>query len=279
MKLGFTFDEKILDKIKFQDLIFKAKKTNISNIEISPDKNVLPIDTYVEISSYCKKLNIDVNFHIPYFAHDYLYEIMNFKEYKKDLIKKYEEFLCIVENIQNKTCNIPIIVIHGAKYINPEKFNEGMYNTLIFLDWILNFIEKKNISVKLALETLSKNTERTIGDIRKDVIEIIKKFKSNLLGICWDISHDSTNYYPGKVPFDDEFYKHIFYCHIHGVNIAKSISHISIQKSTIDFSKSINHLKQNKFEGIINLELLIKFCGKSYLDDLFNDINYLQNIL
>ncbi|MDK2917847.1 MAG: hypothetical protein PWQ37_580 [Candidatus Petromonas sp.] len=279
MNIGFTLDEKVFSEITPLALIAKTKNLGVSSIEISPDENILSLKKYDMIAKHCSELNMDVNFHVPYFAHDYLYEINNFIELKKSIIQKYESFISIVEKIQNITCSKPVIAIHGANYKKPEFKKGGIYNTLSFLDWLLNFIEKKNISIRLAIETLKREEERTIGDNRNDIYIILNEFQSPKLGICWDMCHDFTNYYPGKIPHDDEFYQNIIYSHIHGVNLEQSISHIPVKDSDLDFLEQLNFLLNKDYDGVLNLELLLSYCGKSYLDDLFEDIEFIKTVL
>lgn len=279
MKIGFTLDEKILKEIDSSELLAIAKNHSISSIELSPDEALLPLDTYLSLAKDCDDLDIDINFHIPYFAHKYLYDINYFSEFKAKMIKKYEGFFLTLEKIQDITLSKSIVTLHGGEYTFKSDKANSFYNTLLFLDWLLNFIEKKNLSIKLALETLSGECNQSIGSNREDIYKILNEFKSSRLGICWDISHDSTNYYPGKVPLDDELYKYIIHTHIHGIDLKNSISHIPLLKSDINFEDEINFLNRRNFEGTLNLELLLKYIDTNYLEDLFNDIKYLNSFI
>jgi len=279
MKIGYTLDEKIFDTISPVRLLSQTKEMGISSIEVSPDEKILSPKSYFEIARLCRELNIEINYHVPYFADSFLYEIMNFRDYKKDIKSKYEALMSIISDIQNIACKPSIITIHGASYKDDNQTKkEALYSTLSFLDWLLNLLDKKNIHLKLCLETLNKN-EPVIGNCREDITYISNEFKGSKLGICWDISHDSYNYYPGKAPLDENFYSNIIYCHIHGVDTEKSISHISIKDSDIDFNEQINFLIDKGFKGILNLELLVNFCKGSYLKDLFYDIDWIKSVL
>ncbi|RKD32967.1 TIM barrel protein [Thermohalobacter berrensis] len=276
MNLGFTFDENILSKIDCKTLFSKTKEMGISSIELAPDKSVLPIKTYKEIAMISESLNLDISFHVPYFAHNFLYEIGNFTEFKKDVLEKYEQFLSIVFDIQQIINKESIITIHGSKYENTENKNDKMYSTLSFLDWILNFIERKNLNLKFAIETVNQVENLFIGGKREDIYYILNKFKTEKLGICWDITHDSLNYHPEKPPLTRDFLDKVIHCHIHGVILDNYFRHISIQKSEIDFSEQVKFLKKNNFNGVLNLELLVSCCNNTYLDDLYSDIKYLK---
>lgn len=271
MNIGFTLDEKIFDKITPQELLSRTKEMGISSIEVSPDEKILPRNTYCEVARLCSELDISINFHVPYFADNFLYETMNFYEYKKDIKAKYEALISIISDMQSIICKSSILTFHGGAFKGSENRGKALYNTLSFLDWYLNFLDKKNIHIKLALETLNKN-ESAIGNCREDINYISNEFKGSKLGVCLDICHDAANYYPGKPSFDDDLFNNIIHCHIHGIDIKKSISHISVKNSDIDFNEYINFLIHRKFDGILNLELLVSFCGENYLKDLFNDI-------
>ncbi|WP_432663480.1 TIM barrel protein [Wukongibacter baidiensis] len=276
MQIGYTFDEKILDAISPVELLSQTKEMGVSSIEISPDEKILSRKKYIHISKLCSDLDIEIHYHVPYFADHFLYEIMNFKEYKKDIKTKYETLMSIISDIQNITCKPSILTIHGANYEDNKEQEKAFNNTLTFLDWLLNFLEKRNLSLKLALETLNKS-EQVIGNSREDISYILNEFKGSKLGICWDICHDSYNYYPGKISLEDNFYDNIIYSHIHGIDLSEAKSHISIKNSDINFDDEVNFLLDKNYTGILNLELLKSFCGNSYLDDLFGDIELLSN--
>ncbi|KNF09207.1 xylose isomerase-like TIM barrel domain-containing protein [Gottschalkia purinilytica] len=278
MKIGFTLDEKVFDKISPKFLIEKAEISGISSIEISPDKSVLPEEVYKDIVNTCTNKNIDIHYHIPYFAHD-IYELEYFTSYKSEAKKKYMELLSLLENLQEYIKNVPTIVIHGSKYKCTEEKSCGMDNTLNFIDWFLNTIEQKNLNFKLGIETLRKKGISTICDNRDDIYYILNKFQSPKLGVCWDICHDNMNFYPDEIVLDDNFLEKVIYCHIHGIDLKKDISHISLIKSDINYSQILDCLSKNKFEGSINIEILSNFCEDSYIEDLFKDINYLNNII
>jgi len=84
-----------------------------------------------------------------------------------------------------------------------------------------------------------------------------------------------ANKYPNNT-IDIDILDSVIYSHLHGVNLSDNISHISLLKSDINFNDTIKLLK-NKNIPII-LELLVSYCNNTYLDDLFNDINYVNNV-
>lgn len=274
MKIGYTFDEKILDTISPIELLSQTKEMGISSIEISPDERILPKKKYIEIGRLSSELDMEVHYHVPYFADHFLYEIMNFMEFKKDIQAKYEALMSIISDIQNIACKSSILIIHGASYEDTTREKEALNNTLNFLDWLLNFLEKRNINLQLGLETLSR-IKQVIGNSREDISYILNEFKGSKLGVCWDICHDTYNYSPGKLSLEDNFYNNVIYCHIHGIDLSKTKSHIAIKNSDINFDDEISFLMEKNYAGILNIELLRSFCGDDYLKDLFGDIKLL----
>ena len=277
MKIGFTFDEKCFNKISTEELINRAAENNVKSVEISPDVNVLPVREYIKIIKLASDNSFEINYHIPYFANK-LYETNYFSHNKNESIAIYEKFLSLVEGFQQFLHNKPVIVIHGAKYISQNQASKSLYTTLSFIDWMLNTIESKNLNLKLGIETLRVKEERSIGDTRSDILYIVDNFKTAKLGVCWDICHDAFNYQPDKPPIDMNFLNNIVYSHIHGTDLSKKISHISLVKSSIDYSSQINSLVEAQYKGVINIELLVNYCKETYIDDLFKDIEYMNKL-
>lgn len=275
MKLGFTVDEKVFDKMPFDSLIQRASEYGVSSIEVSPDVNVLPLEMYKSIVSSASCQNIDINYHIPYFADD-IYELEHFSLYENQTKKKYESFLYLLEELQSDVKNNPIIVVHGADYT--EK-SVGMDNTLKFLDWILNIFASRNLNFTLALETLRKKQVENIFNNREDIFYVLNKFNLDNLKICWDMCHDKLNLGQDKAYLDKNFLEQVVYCHIHGHNLDSDTSHISLIKSDLDYSKEIELLTKSNFKGSMNIELLSNFCEDTYIEDLFSDLNYMNNLL
>lgn len=277
MEIGFTIDEKCFNRISAEELINEASENDIKGVEISPDTDVLAANEYEKIIKLASNNLIEVNYHIPYFANS-IYDISNFAINKNKFIHKYEEFLSLIYTFQEFIINAPIIVIHGAKYNNQSDKKEALYATQSFFDWMLNIFESKNLDFKIAIETLGVKDERSIGDERSDILYIVNSFKTERLVVCWDMCHDALNYYPESVPIDYNLLENVGYCHVHGTDLSKKISHISLAKSDIDYTDQINNLTKVQYNGVINIELLINYCEETYIDDLFKDIKYLKKL-
>lgn len=278
MNLGFTFDEKIIKTKHYKQVLDDVKLYDIHSIELSPDLKIMPFKEYDNITSYATERSIKTNFHIPYFA-DNLYSCSDLDYNKENILKKYEEFIKIIGNLTLPNDYNPIITIHGANYNAFNDKKSALNNTIYIIHWLLNFIEKNNLNCKLAIETLNKESIRRIGDNRDEILHIINYFKNDNLGICWDITHESYNYYPNKIPLKKEFLEHVIYSHLHGIRFNEMISHIPLKNSDINFNYLLKYLDEINFTKIINLELLINYCGDSYYSDLICDINYLNNLI
>lgn len=276
MNLSFTLDEKIFSEISPKELIEKAVDKKVTSFELSPDADILSLRDYREIVNIISSNNLNLNYHIPYFAND-IYELEHFLDYEKESKEKYLSFLTLIEGFQEKLNNKPIIVVHGTNYKDTER-QKGMDNTLRFLDWLLNNINKKNLPFTIALETLRKCETRNTLDNRDDIFSIMDSFKSENLKICWDMCHDKLNFYPKELPISNDFLNKVIYSHIHGHNLSKDISHISLQKSDLDYYLELKSLS-NFDSSTINIELLSNFTNGNYLIDLFNDIDCMSKYI
>lgn len=276
MNLSFTVDEKIFSEISPERLIEKACNNGVSSLELSTDTDVLDITEYKNIINIASSKGMDLNYHIPYFANN-IYELEHFSLYENKLKEKYLSFINLLELFQEKLNNKPVIVIHGSNYDEKYKDKE-MDNTLAFLDWMLNIFSKKNLPFTIALETLRKKSKRNTLDNREDIFFILEHFKSDKLKICWDICHDKMNFYPNITPTDSDFLNNIVYSHIHGHNLTRDVSHISLDSSDLDYNSEIKHLSKVDFKGSINIELLSNF-STNYLEDLFRDIELMNSYI
>lgn len=276
MKLSFTLDEKVFGEISPENLIQRAIDNNVSSFELSVDPNILDLSEYKNIVNIVSSKNLELNYHIPYFA-DAMYELKNFSTYEDKLKEKYISFLNYLELFQENLDNSPIIVMHGADYLDGGNLR-AMEDTLKFIDWMLNIISRRNLPFTLAIETLRKKDIRNTLDNRSDLFYVLDEFKSDNLKICWDICHDKLNFYPNKVEINDYFLSQVVYMHIHGHDLENDISHISLLKSDIDYLVELTQLRDFGFNGPINIELLSNFAKDTYLDDLFKDINYVNKL-
>lgn len=277
MKLSFTLDEKIFNDISPEKLIEKAINKGVSSLELGPDVEVLSLETYKNIINIMSSNNLEANYHVPYFANE-IYELEHFTLYENKLKDRYTSFLNLLEVFQEDLSNKPVIVIHGSDYTEDEK-PQAMNNTLRFLDWMLNNITKRNLPFTLAIETLRKKEVRNTLDNKEDIFFILDSFKSDHLKICWDMCHDKLNSFPKETVVNKMFLDNVVYGHIHGHNLKDDVSHTSLVKNDLDYIKQLELLKANGFKGTMNIELLSNFSKSTYLEDLFNDIEYMKRFI
>lgn len=263
---GFTFDEKVLKDYELEAFFDLLPIELINSIEVSPDTRILSRKTYQNIGKYCELNNINLNFHVPLFIKNSFYDFSNDNT---SSIKDYTKLFSIIESLRQYNVKIPSLVIHGATIISKNQ-TKAFDDTLYMIDYLLNFISKKNLNLNLSFETLSKNSG-SIGKSREEVIKVINEFKSPNLNICLDLCHD---YYNSNkfLPFTEGFLEKVNYVHIHGNN--NNLKHVS----TLDYFDYNSIFNNVKFNQIINIELLKDCAQETYYSDLIKDIYLLEKL-
>jgi len=263
MKLGITFEEKILKEIKQSEYINFIKKNKLSFLEFAPDFKKYSYKFYKNIFNEIINDNIKITIHLPHFVDDNL-DITNFSNKNK---LKLIEFYDSLNNLINLTKNNIILVFHGAKYEIISK-EEALSRTNAFIKFSIEYFKEKKYLISLSIETLNKHHRNVIGDSREDLINIVKSF-NNKIGICFDITHDYLNIKKINIP-TNEFLSLVNHSHIHGFN--KEYNHLPIYKNEILF-KMVNLLKKNNYP--INIEMLL--CD-NYLNELQKDIDLVNSL-
>lgn len=264
-KTGFTFDEKVLHDYELKSFFNILPIDKIASVELSPDETVLDLNIYKSIGKLIETNNQSINFHTPYFAGQEKYD---FSSDKNTVIKHYTKLLSIIELLRQYSVKTPTLVLHGASILNNEK-SKAKDVTLSGIDYLLNFISKKNLDVNLSFETLAVNS-KIIGASRSEVLNVINEFNTDKLQICWDLCHDYYNFKEYKLP-EDIFIDKVNYVHIHGKH--NNIKHLSVMKYF-----NYKYFFDNCSFDDINIEILKTLCGETYYKDLINDINLLEKI-
>ncbi len=263
--IGFTFDEKVLKDYEIEAFFNTLPKDSIDSIELAPDTSLLSLSTYKELGKYMETINGSLNFHVPHFVNSNHFD---FSSNKSVIIEHYTKLLSIIESLRQYSVKIPKLVLHGAT-IKLADSNKAFDDTLYMSDYLLNFIEKKNLDIDLSFETLPKDS-LCIGRSRQEVSKVIDEFKTSRLKICWDLCHDFYNYGKYILP-DKDFIKNTNYTHIHGKD---NVKHLSVKKY-FDYNL---FLKKINLDQTINIELLKDLCGKTYYEDLKNDLTLFKSI-
>ncbi|MGM0378180.1 MAG: TIM barrel protein [Bacillota bacterium] len=258
MKVGFTFEEKILKEITLEKYITFIKKQNVDFIEFAVDLKNYSFEFYKKIF---EKIKIKKHFHLPHFADENL-DITN---YSNDNFKKISNYYDILAKL-NKNENTNMI-FHGATYKNNKK--QAFKKTYEFINKSINYINKNNLNINLSIETLDCTYKNVIGNQIKDIKKLSDEFDK--LNICIDLIHLFYSNQKKIKKLSDSFFKKVNHYHIHGFKNNKK--HIPINDK--DSIKKIikNHPIKNT---PITIELLI--CD-NYLKNLKKDITFLKTNL
>jgi hypothetical protein len=240
--LGFTFDEKILNQMSLE--AFFDEFPIVDALEIAPDNNILTTNDYKKIISYTK----NHNYHVPYFVSEMKYDFSS-EYYKND----YSKFLSIIESLRQYSVKTPSMITHGATVLTNRL--SAFESTKRGIDYLLNFIEQKNMDVIISLESIQ---SPYIGHT-SELLEIYNLFNHNKLQLCYDIHHVKVN---EMIIPSNKFLEAVNYVHLHD-------DHGSIMQVEKEWFPTL--------KAHYNLELLLPFCD-NYRETLKNDIEYIRTI-
>lgn len=149
----------------------------------------------------------------------------------------------IVDRYKNdiKIChdnNIPMVVMHLTSKSEAPMYNEvGLKRLREICDYA------KSINVKVAFE----NTK-----IKGYLDYVIENIKNDNVGICFDSGHYHAHF-NDDLDFN-KFKNRIFAIHLHD-NDQSGDQHLLPFDGTINWSDTINKLKESNYDGPINLEI------------------------
>lgn len=275
MKLGLTFDEKILKNHSIESWLERIYTNGASFIELSPHPNALDLKDYYNIGHLSSTLNIDTHFHVPYFADSLNYTFDMSIVNRHSILNAYFNLLDWICEIKSND-SLSYLVIHGASYTDDKE--RAIDTTMKFTDSILNQIVKKNFTIKVLYETLSIDEGKAVGESWEDLYMICKEFGSENTGICWDICHDlrNNNFKINHLKSID--YDLVPYGHIHGFNQSTKVSHLDLSFNKTVFKLALEESKKLGFDGLVNLEHLIYACGDDYENNIFNDLAWIKDL-
>ena len=145
-----------------------------------------------------------------------------------------------------KENNIPMVIMHLTSKKEAPKYNElGIKR----LQEIVDFA--KSLDVKVAFE----NTK-----IKGYIDYVIENIDNDNVGICFDSGHYHVHF-KDELDFP-KFKNRIIAVHLHD-NDQSSDQHLIPFDGTLDWEKTIKHLKENNYDGPITMEL---YYGCKYLD-------------
>lgn len=257
MKVGFTFEEKILKNITLEKYLDFIKKQDIDFIEFAVDLNTYSVKFYKKIF---KKIKIKKHFHLPHFADENL-DISNFSVENFNYFSNYYDTLSKL-NQNNKTN----LIFHGSTYKDDK--NQAFEKSSEFIKKSLDYMKNNNLNIHLSIETLDKNHKNVIGNQIKELKKLSNKFDE--LNICIDLIHLFYSNEKKIKKLSNNFFKKVNHYHIHGFE--NNTKHIPINNNKI-IKKIIKNYPINNTP--ITIELLI--CD-NYLINLKKDINFLKSI-
>ncbi|MGB3367114.1 MAG: TIM barrel protein [Acidaminobacteraceae bacterium] len=276
MKKFITFDEKILSNISLNEYINYLHTRRVDGLEVALHDKLLDFSDYIDLAKKISKSSMTLNYHIPDFVTHGEYEIADIRtnsSIKENFIKYYDNILRLMEH--GKLRSETTIIFHGAKAYDND-YKKAYDNTMFFSDFSLNLFEKRDLPFSLSCESLNSNI-MTFGDKRFDLVKLVSQFESDSLGICWDLIHDTNNFYDNYTMPDELFYKHINNVHIHGSRkvLTTIEDHLPLYRSEINLETYIDYLKQHDYSGALTHELLSFRCS-NYKLDLDKDLDLLD---
>ncbi len=253
--IGLTFEEKNLNFMLLNDYLEKISNLHVfDSLEISLTEDMLSVYDLRKLQNS----NFDFSFHMPYqvkkYPFDSKYLSTDSYEHKKASIN----FLDFANAF--KTSNTATLVLHGSE-------NQNKDINLSYLDYLLNYVEKKQYNIIFALENL--HSDYIIYSL-KQVYELVSSFSNPNLKICYDIpNHYMLN--KNMLLPDNSIIREIIHCHIHGFN--DNSKHMAIDQASYEV---INKLSSKLDIPLYNFELLWE---NKYWEELNNSIPYLQDLI
>ncbi|MBN2259604.1 MAG: hypothetical protein JW702_03625 [Clostridiales bacterium] len=253
--IGLTFEEKNLLQMTVEQYIEYIKNFHIfSSLEISLTEEMLKSNEL----KFIQNSGFDLTFHVPYHLKKIPFDAAFFKsdsaQHKKETLK----FIDFANAF--KTSNNGIIVLHGAQSTEKDL-------TSSYLDFLLNYVEKKQYSLTFALENLQ--SDYTTYSL-KEVYEMTTSFSDSKLKICYDVPNEySIN--PKLSAMEKAIEDEIVHAHIHGFN--ENFKHQAIDAYSFSI---INELLKKLDIPLYNFELL---WDNSYMESLNTSIPFLKNLL
>lgn len=222
----------------------KFKRIGIESIELKFTEQVNLFQLFKAI----RKL-VDNGFHVTFHAPGRF-------RFPEDLTPHLEN-MAAISQFMNDECHItPLWVAHPLNSKTQPRA-EIFAQTVDYISQILDFMAE--IPARIALEILRNRAESGkihVGDSYQEIMNLISKFDNQNLGICWDFGHAIAMYQrrlQDQFP-PPEFLKKVIHCHVHDCQEEKT--HIPLGMGAVPIEQNIELLRQNDYDGILNLELV-----------------------
>lgn len=230
--------------------------------------------TAEKVAEYISLKGITVNqSHMPMNR----YAKKDFEEFKKDV-------MCHAENA--KLMGSKILVVHGDEYDYSSVYSRQTaleFNYKLSYD-LVDFAAKNGM--KVAFENVFDEKEVAKGwrycSFVDDLCDLVDKYKSDHVGICWDTGHASAQYKYKNIEAMRVAGKRIIATHIHD-NIYDLDLHMFPFLGEINWKELMLALKEIGYEGDFSLELVYdripKALAPDYLKVLYKSAEYLVNLV
>ena len=225
------------------EALTKFKEFGIESIELKLTEDLLLPQLLQAISQL-----IDTGFHVTFHAPGRF-------RFPEDLTPHLENMAAISQFMNDEFHITPLWAVHPLNSKTKPRA-EIFDQTVDYLRQLLNSLAE--IPARFALEILRNRTDSDkvhIGDSYQEILEIISRFENKNLGICWDFGHASAMHNRGlQTQFPPpEFLNKVIHCHVHDCQGEKA--HIPLGMGAVPIEQNIELLKQNDYDGILNLEL------------------------
>jgi len=163
---------------------------------------------------------------------------------KKKREKMHSSVVKVME--KGKILGIEVIVIHPGGVMKKKEIKERLKIFHQSIEKILPLAE--NYRIKIAVENMPPGHPGTEAEELK---EIVKRFNSPYLGVCFDTGH---SHIVNNVKDDFEILKeHIFNFHIHDNDGTRDM-HLQPPYGSIDWQEFYSLVKNSSYQGPLNLE-------------------------
>lgn len=270
--LGFTVDEKALEKFGFQwiDKLLESKLASF--VEIAPEKRAAQMSIYKTLAQSVSRANLGYQFHLPYFVHPTDYRLHSLKDSKQKIVNDLENWLILTDSFRYTDDRIPII-LHPCYQESSNRLDQDL--TAHFVELFLGTLAKNNLLKAYALTIENVPKRRFIGF--GNSIASLKAFRDttftdNELALCLDLCHYVTN---GDHSTIDTNAISVF--HIHQFDTLSQQDHLSLSRGELDFSGLLEALAQH-LKSRITVETLL-YCNPNYISSIAQDLTLLQKAL
>ena len=159
-----------------------------------------------------------------------------------------------------KEFEVKYIVVHISPFMFDKKDYESLFENLKLLkNDLIKLLEKNKI--KLALENVFPYHELDL------LTEYLKYLNHELIGICYDSSHDQIDG-PRDFTFLEKNKTKVMKAHISD-RIKEFVDHVIPGEGFINFDKIIEYLKQSAFEFPLLLEVMMTHSRYNSSPELF----------